>query len=85
MQIESCPFVFGSPDDLVLQVFSQVVEVIAVTGNPDNEVTVFFRMFLGILKGCCRNHIKLDVMAVHAEISPDEVAQFCHAVFAVEE
>lgn len=85
MQIESCPFVFGPPDDLVLKVFSQVVEVIAVTGNPHNEVTVFFGEFLGIFQGCSGDHIKLDMMAVHAEVRPDEVAQFCNAVFTIEE
>ncbi len=58
----------GAPDDLLLQLRTQVIEVVAITYYPHNQVLVFLRMFLCIPEGVGPHHIKLDMMPVHANI-----------------
>jgi hypothetical protein len=63
---------FRTPDDLVLQVFPEVIEIIAVAGDPDNKVPVFPGMFLSVAKGVGRNNIELNMMTIYSEITSDE-------------
>ena len=67
---------FGSLDDLLLQVLTKIVEIIAVPCNPDNQVAIVFRVFLRITQGFGIDHVELDVVPVHAEITPDKLRNF---------
>lgn len=72
----------GSSDDLILKITAQIIEVIAVPCNPNNQVPVFFWIFLSITK-CFRVHyIKLNVMTVHAKVSPDQSDQLGEIVIS---
>ena len=62
-------FMFGAPDYFFLQIFTQVVEIIAVPGNPDDQVPVLLRILLSITQLIGANHVKLDVMPIHSEIA----------------
>ena len=62
-------FMFCPVDNLVLQVFTQIVKIIAVPGHTYNQVAVFLRMFLGIAKCVSINYVELNMMAVHPEIA----------------
>ncbi len=73
MTIDSELPLLGAPDDFVLQRFAKVVEIIAVAGNTDDEVAVFFRMLLRIAKRIGRHNVELDMMTVHPEIAPDQL------------
>ena len=64
---------FRPANYFVLKVGAKVVEIVAVTGNADNQVAVFLRMFLCIAKRFCRHHIELNMMPVEAEIAADKV------------
>lgn len=62
-----------APDDLILQILSQVVEVIAVTRHPHDQVLVLLGEFLCIPQGVGIDHVELDMMAVHPEIAADQL------------
>jgi len=59
-------------NDFVLQVFAQVVEVVAVACHPNNQVAVFFGVLLGIAQGVGRYHVELYVVAIESEVGPDQ-------------
>ncbi len=75
---------FGTSNDLILQLGSQVIEIIAVPCNPDDKVLVLFRMFLGIPQDLCRNHVELDVMPVHPEVAADQPGYLANAAVVPE-
>ena len=70
---------FCAPDDLLLQLRAQVIEIVAVSGHPHNQVLVFFRMFLGIPQGIGRDHIELDMVSIHPEIAADQLGHLSNA------
>ena len=76
---------FCSPDNLVLQRLSQVVEIVTVPGHPDDQVPVFLRVFLRIPQGARRNHVKLDVVAHHAEVASYQLGDLVNRLLIPEE
>ena len=74
---------FGTTDDLVLEVFTQVIEVITVACHTHYQVTVKLWVLLGITQGIGIYHIELYVMAVKAEIAADECSELVIAVFVL--
>ena len=72
-----------SADNLILQFSAQIIEIIAVTGHTDNQVTVFLRMFLCITEHISGNNIELDMMTIQAEIPPDQLDELGDAFFSL--
>ena len=70
--IPSEALMFRTPDDLVLKVLSQVIEIITVARHANNQILIFFWIFLRIQKRLSVNDIKLDMVTVHNEIRTDE-------------
>ena len=68
---------FGSCDDLILQCAAEVAEVVAVTGNTNDQVFVFFRIVLCIDQGLTVDNVELDMVTVHAEVGANQI---CHVV-----
>lgn len=62
---------FRPVNDLILKIFSQVIEIIGITGYANDQVAVFFGMFLRVAEGVGRYHVELYVVTVHLEITPD--------------
>src|ERR1035437_6480150 len=62
-------------DDLILQILSKIIEIIAVTCHTNNEVPVPFRMSLGILQGFSVNYIKLYMMTIKTKIAAYQSSQ----------
>ena len=71
-------------DYFILKVASQVIKVIAVAGHTYNQIPVFLRMFLGIAQGVGIYYVKLDMMAVHPKVAPDQVSQLNSIIPATE-
>ena len=74
----------STPDNLILQFLSKVIEIIAVTGNTNDQVLVFFGMLLCIPQGFGCNYIELDMVAIHFKIRPDQILQGCDAFLILE-
>jgi len=72
--------VFGAPDDLILKILAQVIEVIAVSCNANNQVTVLFRMLLRIAKRFGADNVKLYMVPVEAEIASYQCRKFLIAL-----
>jgi len=71
----------GRPgDDLLLKVFPDVHEIVAVAGDANDQVPVFFGVFLGVPESPGIHHIELDVVGIVTEIGPDEPSEFLDAV-----
>jgi 5,10-methenyltetrahydromethanopterin hydrogenase len=83
--IPSEALMFRTPDDLVLKVLSQVIEIITVACHAYNQVTVQLRMFLRLTEGVGADNVELDVVAVKAEVTPDKRGQLLVASFILEE
>ena len=75
---------FGPADDLILEILTEIVEIIAVPGNPYDKIPVHLRMFLCIPECSCINDIELDVMTIHTEITPYQCRQAIIAVLILE-
>ncbi len=54
----------SASDNLVLEVFSEVDEVVAVAGDADDQVLIFLRPGPGFVQGLGVHDIELDVVAV---------------------
>ncbi len=52
--------VFGSLDDIGLQWFGKLDEILTETAHPDDQVFVFFRVDLGILQILRGQHVNLQ-------------------------
>ena len=65
----------GAGDDLVLQGVGQVAEVVAVARHADDEAAVRFRVGLRRLERLAGDDVELDVVAVGAEVGPDELRE----------
>jgi hypothetical protein len=59
---------FGAGDDFVLQVPADIDKVIAVTGHPDDKVSMVLGIFLGFTKRLSSNDVELDVMTVELKV-----------------
>jgi len=69
------------PEDyLILKIFTQVVEIIAVPCHPDNKITVQLRVFLRFPQGGSIDHIELYMVPVKCKITAD---QRCEAFVAL--
>ena len=75
---------FSSADNFVLQILSQVVKIIAVTGYTDDKIPVSLRMSLGFFQSVCRYDIELDMVSVHAEVAANQGCEFSDCLLAVE-
>ena len=67
--------VLGACDDLVLQVFAQVTEIITVSGHTDDKVTVLFWVLLSGMQSLSIHDIKLDVMSIQLEVGAHQLDQ----------
>ena len=65
-------FVLCSGYDFVLQLLGHVVEVVAVAGDADQQVTVFLGMLLGVVQGGGINDVELDMVTAELEVGADE-------------
>ena len=63
----------GSRDDLILQRLGQIHEIVAVTGDPHNQVPVIVRMLPGPLERIAVDHIELDVMRIAGEVGANQL------------
>jgi hypothetical protein len=72
--------VFGAGDDFFLEFGGEIAEVIAVAGDADDEIAVFGGVRLGLAEVARRDHVELDVVAVHFEIGADELCPFVDPV-----
>ena len=75
----------GASDDLILQIFAQVVEIVAVSCHAYYQVTVQFRIFLCFAQSVCTDNIELYMMSVEAEVASNESGEFRIALFILEE
>ena len=64
--------VLGAGDNLVLQLLSHIVEVVAIASHANEQVAILLRMQLGIVKGGGVNDVELDVMTTELEVGTDE-------------
>jgi len=62
--------VFCPPDNFILEILTQVIEVIAVSCHPDDQIAVQFRMFLGFTQCFGINYVELYMVTIEAEITP---------------
>jgi len=74
-----------TPDYLILQVFSQVIEIITVPGHTYYKITVKLGMFLSLAKSLSIDDIKLYMMSVKAEITPDQCCELLIAPLILKE
>ena len=66
---------FGAGDDLILQGFAQVAEVIGVASYAHNQVAVLSRVLPGVLQGGRIYHVELDMVPVQLEVCPHQLDQ----------
>ena len=76
---------FCSSDYFVLKVLPQIIEIITVTGNAYNKVTVHFRILLGMPESFSANNIELNMMTIKTEIASYESSKLRIALFIVKE
>ena len=65
----------GAGDDLVLELFPDVDEVVAVPGDSDDEVPVLLRVLLSLFQGFCIDDIELQVVCVVEEVGTDHFGE----------
>ena len=56
----------------ILQILTQIIKVIAVTCHTDYQITVPFRMSLGVFQSFCIYYVELYMMTVKTEIASDQ-------------
>ena len=72
-------------DNFVLQIFAQIIEVVAVTGYPYNQVAIHLRMLLRVAKRIGIHHIKLNMVTIEPEITPHQRRYLTDGLFIIEE
>lgn len=72
----------GSGNNFLLVVLVQVNEVIAVSGDPNQQISVLIRRRLGFAQCLGINNIELDVMPIELEISPNEMRKLFDSLIA---
>ena len=68
--------VLGAGDDLVLEVDAEADKVVAVAGDPHDEVAVLLGVSLRLAERLGGDDVELDVMPIHPEVGSDEVGEF---------
>jgi len=58
----------GAADDFILELSGTIHKIITVASHPDNQVAVFFRVFLSIAQCFSCNNIELDMVSHQPEI-----------------
>ena len=72
-------------DDLILKIFTKIIEIIAVTRNPDNQITVKLGVPLCFPERFSIHNIELDMMAVQRKITVDQCSKTIIALFILKE
>jgi hypothetical protein len=67
-------------DDLILQGFPQIAEIITVAGHTHDQITVLFGVLLGLAQGIRFHHVELNMMAVHFEIRTHQIGHLLDAL-----
>ena len=73
-----------APDNFLLQLWAQVIKIVAVPGHPHNQILVFLRVLLGIPKRISRYYIELDMVTIHPEITSDKLSDLTYAPLILE-
>jgi len=60
---------FCSSNNLILKIFSQIIEIITVPCNTDDQVRILFGILLGLPQCICSDNIELDMVAVPFKIA----------------
>ena len=68
-----------SGKDLLLVMLVQIDKIVAVAGNPHQQVTIVVRGCLGIAQGLGVHNIKLNMMPVESKIAANEMHQAFNA------
>lgn len=76
---------FGSSDDFVLEGFADVVEVVAVSGDADDEAAVFFGVRLRVAQRLRVHDVELDMVAVHLEVCAHEAHHLADSGFVLQQ
>ena len=64
--------VLGAGDDLVLQLFGHIVEIVAIASHANEQIAILVGMLLGIEEGSGVNDVELDVVSAELEVGADE-------------
>ena len=72
-------------DDLVLQLFCHIVEIVRITCYAYQQVAVVVRMFLGIEQCLGIHDIELYVVTSELEVCTYETGTFLHVLVALEQ
>lgn len=73
--------VFCPGNDFILKVFVDVQEVVAIACYSYDEISVFFRIFLGISQSLSSDHIELNMVAVKFKKRTYEIGQLVYSIF----
>lgn len=76
---------FCPSDDLILEIYAQVAEVIAIARHPYDEIAVMFRVLLCRAQGGSIHYIELDVVSVKLKVGAHEVNQTVQAGVVVKQ
>jgi hypothetical protein len=68
--------VFGSLDYFVLEFCGEVDEIVAISGDSNEQVSMFFWVFLCFAQRFCVHDVELDVMPIKFEVRADKVGEF---------
>ena len=66
---------FCSGNDFVLQRLAEIGEIVAVSRNANDEVTILLGVLLRVQQGVCADHIELDVMSTEREIRTHKMGE----------
>jgi hypothetical protein len=73
--------VLGAADDLILELFYQIAEVVAVPGDADDEVPVVVGLLLRAPERVGVDHVELNVVSVEPDVGSETLAIFVEAVW----
>ena len=65
-------FMLCAGDNFVLEVFSEIAEVIAVAGDANDEIPMIVRICLRPAKGIGIDYVELDMMPSQVEVCPNK-------------
>ena len=64
--------VFRPCDNLILQLFRHIIEIVGITSHTYQQIPVFIGMLLRIMKSRRIYDIKLNMMTAKLKVRPDE-------------
>ena len=67
--------VLGARDDLILQGAAQIAEIVAIAGDPHDQVPMLQRAGLGRAQGGSVHNVELDVMTAQPKVRSHQVHQ----------